>query len=220
MIEGSRTLRQAAAELLRELGPTHYRELTEEILKRGLASSSSKTPAASLNAMMAVDIQHKGEESEFVRLRPGVFGLRALHAPAKVEGDESDAELPEGSEDVEALATDEAVRRVRTPYFPTYCEMRHILKVWPGRPRKQITGLQATLRELRGTPQKTVDWTDPDEWIPERLAGDDRELASRTRAHPAQVRLPARQAGAGDPHRARAGGGAVGGVGGVSPSWP
>jgi restriction system protein len=178
MTESSRTLRQAAAELLRELGPTHYRGLTEAILKRGLASSSSKTPAASLNAMMAVDIQRHGEGSEFVRVGPGVFGLRALHGTARTPGDECDAELLRGAEDEELLGKDEAVRRVRTPLFPTYRELRHLLRVWPGRPRKQITGLHSTLGELRGTPQKTVDWTDPDGWIPERLAGEDRELAS------------------------------------------
>jgi restriction system protein len=73
---------------------------------------------------------------------------------------------------------DETEQRVRIPLFPTYGEVRHLLKVWPGRPRKQITGLRATLGDLRGTPQNTVDWTDPDAWIPERLSGDDRELAS------------------------------------------
>ena len=63
------------------------------------------------------------------------------------------------------------------PLFPRYREVRHVLQVWPGRPRKQVTGLQATIEELRGTPQKTVDWADPDTWFPERLSGDDRELA-------------------------------------------
>lgn len=67
---------------------------------------------------------------------------------------------------------------VRTPLFPTYREVRHLLKVWPSRPRKHITGLQATLGKLWGTPQNTVDWTDPDTWIPERLSGNDRHLAS------------------------------------------
>ena len=52
-----------------------------------------------------------------------------------------------------------------------------VLPVWSGRSRKQITGLRATVNQLWGTPQKTVDWTDPDSWIPERLAGGDRELA-------------------------------------------
>ena len=72
---------------------------------------------------------------------------------------------------------DETEQRVRIPWFPMYREVRHLLQVWAGRPKKQITGLQTTLGGLRGTPQKPVDWTDPDTWIPERLSGDDQELA-------------------------------------------
>ena len=68
-------------------------------------------------------------------------------------------------------------QRVRVPWFPMYCRVRPLLQVWSGRPKNQITGLQATLGKLRGTPQKPVDWTDPDTWIPERLSGDDQELA-------------------------------------------
>ncbi|HLT35297.1 MAG TPA: restriction endonuclease [Enhygromyxa sp.] len=173
----TKTLRQAAADVLRERGPLHYQELTDEVLTRGLATSSSKTPAASLNAMIAVDIKRNGNKSEFVRVRPGVFGLRALHsAGAKAEPPSPDAVPSEGEDGIPAK--DETEQRVRTPLFPTYREVRHLLKVWPGRPRKQITGLQATLGELRGTPQNTVDWTDPDTWIPERLSGDDADLAS------------------------------------------
>lgn len=82
MSDKSMTLREAAIELLRVGGPKHYEKLTEEILAKGLASSSGKTPAASLNAMIAVDIKRQGPKSEFVRVRPGVFGLRSLHAVA------------------------------------------------------------------------------------------------------------------------------------------
>ena len=71
----------------------------------------------------------------------------------------------------------ETEQRVRIPWFPMYREVRHLLQVWSGRPKKQITGLQTTLGGLRGTPQKPVDWTDPDTWILERLSGDDQDLA-------------------------------------------
>ncbi len=71
----------------------------------------------------------------------------------------------------------ETEQRVRIPWFPMYRKARHLLQVWAGRPKKQITGLQATLSELRGTPQKPVNWTDPDTWILERLSGDDQDLA-------------------------------------------
>ena len=171
----TKTLRQAAVDLLREIGPTHYQELTERILSRGLAASSSKTPAASLNAVIAVDIKRNGTKSAFIRVKPGVFGLRELHAAETTSAVGADA-VPDSAEEG-SPPKDETEQRVRTPLFPRYREVRHLLQVWPGRPRKQVTGLQATLGELRGTPQNTVDWTDPDIWIPERLSGDDRELA-------------------------------------------
>lgn len=63
MSNNTKTLRQAAVELLQELGPQHYQQLTDQILKRGLATSASKTPAASLNAVIAVDIKRNGTKS-------------------------------------------------------------------------------------------------------------------------------------------------------------
>lgn len=178
MTVGTMTLREAAIELLRAGGPKHYEKLTEEILAKGLASSSSKTPAASLNAVIAVDIRRNGTKSEFVRVRPGVFGLRTLHAVAATPDLAPEELSPEGQRPTSVESgKDETEHRVRTPLFPTYREVRHLLKIWPGRSRKQITGLEATLAELRGTPQNTVDWTDPDQWIPERLKDGDRQLA-------------------------------------------
>ena len=73
--------------------------------------------------------------------------------------------------------TNETEQRVRVPWFPMYREVRHLLQVWSGRPKKQITGLQTTLSGLRGTPQTPVNWTDPDTWILERLPNDDQDLA-------------------------------------------
>ena len=76
-----------------------------------------------------------------------------------------------------SAAREDAKVRVRIPYFPLYPEVRYLLRVWPGRLRKQVTGLHSTLLELRGTPQKPVDWTDPATWIPQRLAGEGLHLA-------------------------------------------
>ena len=67
--------------------------------------------------------------------------------------------------------------RVRIPFFPIYTEVRHLLRIWPGFRRKQVTGFQSTLARLRGTPQNPVDWTHPESWIAERLRGDDRAFA-------------------------------------------
>ena len=105
-----------------------------------------------------------------MRIKPGVFGLRDKHQDDVLASvDEDAAPHPDGD--------DAADQRVRVPLFPVYTELRHLLRVWPGRPRKQVTGLRSTIGDLRGTPQKTVDWTEPATWIPERLEGDDRELA-------------------------------------------
>ena len=45
-------------------------------------------------------------------------------------------------------------RRVRIPLFPVYREVRHLLRVWPGRSKTQITGLHSALAQLTGTPKK------------------------------------------------------------------
>ena len=84
---------------------------------------------------------------------------------------------PAGQGDGDDAADDDANRQVRIPFFPVYSALRHLLCVWPGRPRKQITGFHTAIAELRGTPQGQVDWTDPGTWIPERLENADRELA-------------------------------------------
>ena len=82
-----------------------------------------------------------------------------------------------GIDESAELGNDDANLRVRVPHFPVYSELRHLLPVWCGRPRKQVTGLRATILELRGTRKYSVDWTDPATWISERLKGSDRELA-------------------------------------------
>ena len=84
---------------------------------------------------------------------------------------------PDMSPEEASAASEDANVGVRISHYPVYSEVRHLLTVWPGRLRKQVIGLHSTLYEQRGTPQKTVDWTDPATWMPERLAGDDLDLA-------------------------------------------
>ena len=167
------TYREAAISILRDRGPLHYQVLADAIAQAGLVRIAGATPAASLNATIAVDIKRKGRKSAFVRVRPGVFGLRELQEETNEaplgDASSSDALAEAGSEDTDL--------RVRVPYFPVYSEVRHLLRVWPGRPRKQVTGLRATIIELRGTRKSAVNWTDPATWVPERLKGSDRKLA-------------------------------------------
>ncbi len=68
-------------------------------------------------------------------------------------------------------------RRVLVPWFPVYGGLRHLLQTWAGCRKSHVTGLGRTLAQLRGTPQKPVNWRDPDSWIQEKLDGEDRKLA-------------------------------------------
>jgi restriction system protein len=145
--------------------PLHYREITQRALAQNLIQTDGKTPAASLNAVLAVDIKQKGLHSRFVRTRPGVFGLRAWGLESFVVS-------------TSEVTVEEESRRVRIPQFPLYSELRLILPIWHQQLRSQITGLRATITSLRGSPQEPSDWTKPGAWIAARLQGSDRELAA------------------------------------------
>ena len=60
----------------------HYQDLAAANMADGSVQTSGATPAATLNAIIAVDIKRKEKDSVFIRIRPGVFGLRGLHEPA------------------------------------------------------------------------------------------------------------------------------------------
>ncbi len=56
--------------------PLHYREITKRAIDEGLIDSDGKTPWATMNAQLAMDIKNKGEGSIFERSDPGHFILR------------------------------------------------------------------------------------------------------------------------------------------------
>ncbi len=68
--------------------------------------------------------------------------------------------------------------RVRSPLFPDYTTVRHLLRIWHGTPKENIREMIKCIHEQTGTPQKPVDWSDPDDWIHERLRGVSAELAN------------------------------------------
>ncbi|MBL8660245.1 MAG: restriction endonuclease [Rhodospirillales bacterium] len=74
---------------------------------------------------------------------------------------------------------EEALVRVRTPFFPLYSEVRALLKIWPGFTKEAVLTLINALQDQRGTPQNPVDWTEPDTWIKERLSDENEALAER-----------------------------------------
>jgi restriction system protein len=156
---------EAAYSILKQAGkPLHYRELTRIAIERGLVQPEGLTPEASMAARLSVEIKRGKAEGRFIRLGPGTFGLRELGGEQNSGGLQSDHHSD---------------RRVRVPLFPLYSEVRLVLPLWEGLRRPQITGLRSTLQTLWGNPKNPVDWTNPDEWIPERLSGQERSLAER-----------------------------------------
>ncbi|MBK5965756.1 restriction endonuclease [Thiocystis minor] len=76
--------------------------------------------------------------------------------------------------------TDQSQHIVRTPLFPEYSQVRSLLPIWANTTTKSaVLNLINAVWDQTGTPQNPVDWSHPDEWISERLTGEDAELATR-----------------------------------------
>lgn len=68
---------------------------------------------------------------------------------------------------------------IKIPLYPDYSTVSMLLKIIDGMPVADFKNMWNTIWNLRGTPQNTVDWKDPDTWINDRLIGKDREVASK-----------------------------------------
>ena len=68
---------------------------------------------------------------------------------------------------------------IKIPLYPEYHTVAQLLKIINGIPVQDFKNMWNTIWNLRGTPQNTVDWTEPDLWIPEKLTGKDREIAAK-----------------------------------------
>lgn len=68
---------------------------------------------------------------------------------------------------------------VRTPLFENYSAIRKLMNVLAGTTKKSdfLQFLKAIANQT-GTPQNPVDWSNPDEWINQRVAGGDKVLAT------------------------------------------
>ena len=64
-----------------------------------------------------------------------------------------------------------------TTLLPTYAEAASLIGALNGVPRNDVRALVSTLMSLTGTPQQTLDWLNPEEWVPARLQGDQASLA-------------------------------------------
>ena len=82
-LKSNMTLGQKAAEVLRQANePLHYGEITRRIMKTGAWQPVTKTPDASVNSAMVIDIRDHGDSSVFIREGRGIYGLRAWTADA------------------------------------------------------------------------------------------------------------------------------------------
>lgn len=68
---------------------------------------------------------------------------------------------------------------IKIPLYPDYSMATILLKIISGMPVADFKNMWNTIWGLRGTPQNTVGWTDPDEWIEKQLSGKDKEIANK-----------------------------------------
>ena len=70
------SFKDIAFQILKEAGrPLHSREITKIALKKGWLKTAGKTPEATMNAQLIVDVNSKKEKSRFIKTAPSVFGL-------------------------------------------------------------------------------------------------------------------------------------------------
>jgi restriction system protein len=67
--------------------------------------------------------------------------------------------------------------KVITPLFPTYDQTRAMMNAVAGCSVKAVRNMITAIQEQTGTPQNPVDWSEPDNWIKERLSGEDAKIA-------------------------------------------
>ena len=81
------SFKDIAYTILKEAGkPLHSKEITKIALDRGWLKTAGKTPEATMNAQLVVDINSKKEKSRFIKTGPSVFGLNETFvAPEKIE---------------------------------------------------------------------------------------------------------------------------------------
>ncbi len=69
-----KTFKDIAYQILHEAQkPLHSNEITKIALDRGWLKTAGKTPAATMNAQLVVDINKLGEKSRFIKVAPSTF---------------------------------------------------------------------------------------------------------------------------------------------------
>ncbi|MEX0748774.1 MAG: HTH domain-containing protein [Candidatus Saccharimonadales bacterium] len=80
------SFKQVAYDILKEAGnPLHSKEITKLALQRGLLVTDGKTPEATMNAQLVVDINKKGIKSKFIKTAPSTFYLNDNSEPIETK---------------------------------------------------------------------------------------------------------------------------------------
>lgn len=89
------SFKDIAYQILKEAGkPLHSKEITRIALERGWLKTAGKTPGATMNAQLVVDINSKGELSQFKKTAPSIFALNDKKVEIE-EGSKSDRVIEE-----------------------------------------------------------------------------------------------------------------------------
>ena len=70
-------------------------------------------------------------------------------------------------------------RKARTHWCPEYAWAAALYSVLPGVQEQAMKNLEQAIGQQMGTAARPVDWSRPDDWIPQRFSGELRELALR-----------------------------------------
>lgn len=76
------SFKDIAWQILKEAGRAlHSREITKIAIGRGWLKTAGKTPEATMNAQLIVDINTKGEKSRFIKPAASTFAINPKHMP-------------------------------------------------------------------------------------------------------------------------------------------
>jgi len=80
------TFKGVAYDILKEAGkPLHSDEITKIALQKGWLKTAGKTPEATMNAQLLVDVNRKGSKSLFNKVGPSTFAINEVEVANKQE---------------------------------------------------------------------------------------------------------------------------------------
>jgi restriction system protein len=67
--------------------------------------------------------------------------------------------------------------KITIPTMPLYSNLKSVLKIWNNIRKESINSTNKTILSQLGTIENPVDWSNPDQWINERLSGEEAIIA-------------------------------------------